>query len=81
MQILYGEDTDADGTANRYLLVNTVGNMANVVSIRIRLLVRTIDDNLAAQTLLYSFNGVNNLILEIDVSDGFSLQPLPCVTG
>lgn len=61
MQILYGEDTDANGTANRYLPANTVGNMANVVSIRISLLVRTIDDNLAAQTLLYSFNGVNNI--------------------
>lgn len=62
MQILYGADTNADNAPDYYVPAGTVGlNMAQVVSIRISLLVRTIDDNLAAQTLLYNFNGVNNI--------------------
>jgi type IV pilus assembly protein PilW len=43
MQILYGEDTDADGTANRYVERTTVGALdyERVVSVRIALLVRS----------------------------------------
>jgi type IV pilus assembly protein PilW len=47
MQILYGEDTDADNTANYYVPAGTAGLvMANVVSIRITLSASTIDNNL-----------------------------------
>lgn len=46
MQILYGEDTDADGTPNYYVNSATVVNMAAVVSARITLTARTIDTNL-----------------------------------
>lgn len=52
MQILYGEDTtpnDDDYTANRYLPADAVSDMANVVSVRITLMVRTLDDHLALQ--------------------------------
>jgi len=51
MQILYGEDTDIDKdyVPNYYLAAGTAGlNMDNVVSIRITLTVRTLDDNLTA---------------------------------
>lgn len=49
MEILFGEDTDADRTANRYVSADTVGlNMANVVSVRITLRLRTLEDNVAA---------------------------------
>lgn len=51
MQILYGEDTtptDDDYTANRYLPAGAV-DMDNVVSVRITLSVRTLDDHLALQ--------------------------------
>ena len=48
MQILYGEDTDADGTANRYVPAGTAGlNMDNVVSVRVALTLRTLEDNVA----------------------------------
>jgi type IV pilus assembly protein PilW len=59
MQILYGEDTDLtpDGTANYYVSANNVVNMAKVVSIHISLLAVTLDDNLAAQPLTYTYNG------------------------
>ena len=50
MHILYGLDTDADGSANQYVPVAGVGNFDNVVSVRIGLLLRTDDDALAAQT-------------------------------
>ncbi|MDO9270484.1 MAG: PilW family protein [Methylobacter sp.] len=60
MQILYGADTDAtpDGTANYYVPAGTAGlNMSQVVSIRVSLLVRSMDDGLAAQPLAYTYNG------------------------
>lgn len=47
MQILYGEDTDSDGTANSYSGADSVADMENVVSIRITLTLRTIDDNVS----------------------------------
>jgi type IV pilus assembly protein PilW len=50
MHILYGLDTDADGSANQYVPVAGVGNFDNVVSVRIGLLLVTDDDALAAQT-------------------------------
>jgi len=48
MEILFGEDTDADRTANRYVAANTAGLlMANVVSVRITLTLRTLEDNVS----------------------------------
>lgn len=59
LQILYGEDTDAtaDGTANRYVTADQVGDFDDVVSIRLSLLLRTIENNLVAQSQQYFFNG------------------------
>lgn len=42
MQVLYGEDTNADGVANRYVPAGTP-NMNNVVSVRVALLLRSTD--------------------------------------
>ncbi len=51
MQILYGEDTDADGTANRYVPAGTAGLiLENVVSVRLALTLRTLEDNVALTT-------------------------------
>jgi len=48
MQIVYGEDTDGDATANRYVPAGTAGlNMENVVSVRVALTLRTLEDNVA----------------------------------
>jgi|APLak6261669570_1056073.scaffolds.fasta_scaffold00084_7 type IV pilus assembly protein PilW len=57
IQILYGEDTDADGAANYYVPANSVVNLANVISMRINVLVVTPDDNIASQPRAYTFNG------------------------
>ena len=68
MEILYGVDTDTVGysdygTANYYVTadqVNTADWAKNVVSVRISLLVATIDDILTAQPVAsFSFNGQN----------------------
>lgn len=56
-QILYGEDTDADGAANYYVPANSIVNTANVTSIRIEVLAVTPDDNLASKPVSYNFNG------------------------
>ncbi len=59
MQILYGEDTDGDLVANRYLPASSVGDMTQVVSIRVSLLMRSKDDNLAEESVVpYVYNGV-----------------------
>ena len=51
MQILYGEDTDNNKTANRYVASDTAGLvMNNVVSVRLTLTLRTIEDNVAGVT-------------------------------
>ena len=58
MQILYGEDTDADGTANRYVAINDGELQKNrIVSVRISLLMRSINNNLTTEPSPYTFNG------------------------
>lgn len=56
MQILYGENTDADRTPNYYVPADSVVDMNNVVSVYISLLVVSSDDNLAIQPLDYTYN-------------------------
>jgi type IV pilus assembly protein PilW len=75
LQIEYGEDTDLDPmtgistdpvtlqpdyTANYYVPADTVVDMRRVVSVRIQLLVRTIDDNVTAAAQTYTFAGANH---------------------
>jgi len=55
MQILYGEDTDNDGTANRYVTANNVADMDKVVSVRISLLARSNDGHITTGPQTYTF--------------------------
>ena len=57
MQILYGVDSDNYQFANQYLSSNNVADFEDVVSIRVMLLVRSIDDFVAEAPQTYSFNG------------------------
>ena len=59
MQVLYGEDTDASGTANYYVIANNV-DMENVVSVQISLLVQSDSDNIATSVQSYTFNGATS---------------------
>lgn len=61
MEILYGVDTEPNGTANYFVTADTIdaaGNWGKVVSVRLRLLLATTENNLAAQTAVpFEFNG------------------------
>lgn len=60
MQILYGEDINGDLAADRYLDATTIGsNMNNVVSVRISLLMRSLDQ-ITTRPVPYSFSGVSS---------------------
>lgn len=43
MQVFYGVDTDLDGVANQYLSADNVTNFENVVSIRLGLMLRSLE--------------------------------------
>lgn len=47
MEILYGEDTNGDQTADTYISAASVTNMVDVVSVRLTLTLRTLDDNVS----------------------------------
>lgn len=59
MQIEYGEDTDLmeDWTADRFVTAGSVADWKKVVSIRLSLLLRSKDANLATKPQTYTFNG------------------------
>lgn len=57
MQIEYGEDLDGDWTADIYRSADAVANWNNVVSVRIGLLMQTIENNIASGPQPYTFNG------------------------
>ncbi len=55
LQILYGEDLDGDGVANRYVNASSVGDFANVVTVRFSLLMESPDEvNSKADTRTYT---------------------------
>ena len=56
LQLLYGEDLDGDVSADRYLPANSGIDMANLVSVRVHLLVRSKDEVNHLNTL-YRFMG------------------------
>lgn len=66
LQLLYGEDTDNDKSANYYVSANDVSNWDNVTSIRISLLLISKNSNLITDTQTLSFN---NNDITIDSED------------
>jgi type IV pilus assembly protein PilW len=60
LQVLYGEDTDSDRVPNQYLTANNVANLANVVAVRISLLMRTLDNNIVQSAQTYSYDTDND---------------------
>lgn len=66
MQILYGEDTDNDGTTNTYRTADQVANWNNIISVKISLLLRTTDEVDMTNTHggVYDVNGTDiNLVV------------------
>jgi type IV pilus assembly protein PilW len=60
MQILYGENTnnDTNSAADRFVPADLVSNWNNVVSVRIELLVMSLENNLVPSAQPYTYNGV-----------------------
>lgn len=58
MQILYGEDFGGSNFPQRYTTADNSVDMTKVVSIKISLLVRSLEDNLTGVPISYTFNGV-----------------------
>lgn len=58
IRLTFGEDTDGDRAANRYLPADTVGNWANVVSVKPQVLLATTTDRMATTPQPYVFNDV-----------------------
>ncbi len=57
MQILYGEDTDGDRDADRYVAANTVADWSDVISVRVSLLLHSLKDGLNDTPIAYTYNG------------------------
>jgi len=59
MQIRYGEDTNGDRAADVYRTADQVTDWEAVVSVRIDLLVQSIEDGITSKPQAYTFNGEN----------------------
>ena len=57
LQILYGLDTDDDDFANQFVAIDQVADTNDVVSVRVMLLLRSVDDFVTDENLTYSFAG------------------------
>jgi type IV pilus assembly protein PilW len=62
LQILYGEDLDAPGsagfgTADYYVPAGSVTDMENVVSVKLSLLLQSYENNLTPSPMIYTYNG------------------------
>lgn len=57
MQVYFGEDTDANDVANRWMSPGTAGlNMERVVSVRVHVLAKTDGNNVGTSAQAYYFN-------------------------
>ncbi len=61
MQVVYGEDFDNDGAADRYVAANSVSDWSFVVSLRVNLLIRNLERDVA-------YNGPAS----VNMLDGFT---------
>ncbi len=57
MQIQYGEDLDGDRSADVYRTADQIADWEAVVSVRINLLVQSVEDGITSQPQTYTFNG------------------------
>ncbi len=62
MQILYGEDTDGDLTPNYYVDADAVTDMEQVVSVKVSLLLHSMENNVTSSNLVVAYNGGTSTI-------------------
>lgn len=72
LQVLYGVDTtpaDTNQSANTYVAAGAVTDWENVVSVRLHLLLRTLENNIAESSQTYRYIGTN--VAVADATDRF----------
>ena len=76
MQILYGEDTDGNDIADRYVTANSVAAWTEVVSVRVQLLLQTPEDNVSAGAQTVTFDGVDRTEADrrLRMAQGFTVN-------
>jgi type IV pilus assembly protein PilW len=57
LQVLYGLDTDGDDFPNQFVTIDNVPDTFDIVSVRLMLMVRSIEDFIAEENQTYTFNG------------------------
>jgi len=57
LQMLYGLDTDDDDYPNQFVTIDNVADTFDIVAVRIRLMVRSNEDQVVEDTQVYSYNG------------------------
>jgi len=57
MQMLYGVDTDDDDFPNQFVTIDNVADTFDIVSVRVMLLLRSLEDFVGEVNQTYSFNG------------------------
>ncbi|MFZ4792100.1 MAG: PilW family protein [Candidatus Competibacteraceae bacterium] len=75
MQIMYGVDTNNDRQADSYSAadtVNSANNWPNVISIRISLLLQSIDDRITTKAQIYNYNNVTQTATDNRLRQVFS---------
>jgi len=65
IQVYYGEDTDGDADANRFVTASNVTDWASVVSVRLNLLLQSLNADLVDGSIPVTFNGTT-----VNATDG-----------
>jgi type IV pilus assembly protein PilW len=73
MHITYGVDTDADFIPNSYVLAGSVTDWNKVISVRVELLVASIEDNISQDHQVYTFPTDNE---DPTTADDFRLRQI-----
>jgi len=73
MQVLYGVDTNRDGSAEQYVTASTTIDWSEVVSVRVNLLLATLESGLTVDGVqTYSFNDTSTAASDTGLRAGFS---------
>jgi type IV pilus assembly protein PilW len=59
MELRYGEDSNGDGVANRYVAAADVTNWTDVASVQVKLYTRSLQDKVVETPVTYTYNGAS----------------------
>lgn len=71
-QVLFGEDTDSDRVANRYVAASSVSDWGDVASIRVNILIKSTANGVRLSNQTYTFNGVTTTATDLRLYKVFS---------